>query len=174
MARSKAEKDVLVGEIEQVLGSANTVYLVSLAGLPSNDVNKLRASLRKEGARVRVVKNRLAKRATAGRATEQISEHFRGPTAIVYHPSDPVATAKGLIAFAKDNPKLVLKAGLIEQKQAIDAAGFKLVSELPSLPEVRSMLLGVIQAPASTLVRLLNTPGTQLARVIAEREKQLA
>ena len=103
-----------------------------------------------------------------------LDDRFRGPTAVVYHPHDPVATARGLMSFAKDHPALAIKGGLIEQTQTVDAAGVKTVSELPGMQELRAMLLGVLQAPAGKLVRLLNTPAVQLARVIGERERQLA
>jgi large subunit ribosomal protein L10 len=162
MPKTRAQKEVQIAEIDSVLAGANSLYLVSLAGLSSNSVNKLRASLRKEGARIRVVKNRLARRAAIGKPTEQLDGHFRGPTAIVYHPSDPVATAKGVI---------VIKGGMVEQKQAVDAAGVKYVSSLPGLSEVRATLLALLQTPAGQLVRLLATPGTQLARVISEKAK---
>lgn len=174
MTRTRSQKEQLIGELDQILADANSVYLVSLAGLASNDVNRLRANLRKSGARMRVVKNRLARRAAQGKPSGELDAHFRGPTAIVYHPSDPVATAKGLVTFAKDHPLLVLKAGLLEQKQAVGPEGVKAVSELPGLPEIRAMFLGLLQAPAGQLVRLIGTPATQLARVIGEHGKQLA
>lgn len=172
MAKTKSQKQALIAELDQVLDSANSVYLVSLSGLGSNDVNKLRASLRKEGARIRVVKNRLAKRAASGKPTAALDQHFRGPTALVYHPRDPVATAKGLVNFAKDHPLVVIKGGLIDQRDAVDAAGVKTVADLPGLPQIRAMFLGLLQAPAGQLVRLLATPGTQVARVISEKAQQ--
>ena len=92
MPKTRAQKEAQISQIDAVLTGANSLYLVSLSGLSSNDVNKLRATLRKEGARIRVVKNRLARRAATGKPTEQLDSHFRGPTAIVYHPTDPVAT----------------------------------------------------------------------------------
>lgn len=171
MPKTRAQKEAQIAQIDEVLAGANSLYLISLSGLSSNDVNKLRATLRKEGARIRVVKNRLARRAATGKPTEQLDDHFRGPTAIVYHPTDPVATAKGLVNFAKDHPLVVIKGGMVEQKQAVDAAGVKFVSSLPGLSEIRATLLALLQTPAGQLVRLLATPGTQVARVISEKAK---
>jgi len=75
--------------------------------------------------------------------------------------------------FAKDHPQLVVKGGLVSGSQMLDADGVKALSTMPSLPELRSKLLGMLQAPASSLVRLLNTPASQLARVLkAHAEKQ--
>jgi large subunit ribosomal protein L10 len=80
---------------------------------------------------------------------------------------------KDTIDFAKDHPQLVVKGGLVSGNQMLDAAGVKALSTMPSLPELRSRLLGLLQAPASTLVRLLNTPATQLARVLKAHQEKL-
>ena len=109
---------------------------------------------------------------TCGTALESCLEQFTGPTAVVSTGTDPVALAKTLIDFAKDNPALVVKGGLVSGSQMLDAEGVKALSTMPSLPELRSKLLGLLQAPASQLVRLLNTPASQLARVLkANQEK---
>jgi large subunit ribosomal protein L10 len=77
------------------------------------------------------------------------------------------------VDFAKDHPALVLKGGLVAGSDLLDANGVKALSTMPSLPEMRSRLLGLMQAPASQLVRLLNTPASQLARVLkAHQEKE--
>jgi large subunit ribosomal protein L10 len=82
------------------------------------------------------------------------------------------ALAKTLIDFAKDHPALVVKGGLVSGSQMLDAEGVKALSTMPSLPELRAKLLGLLQAPATQLVRLLNTPAGQLARVLkAHQEK---
>jgi large subunit ribosomal protein L10 len=91
---------------------------------------------------------------------------------VAYSKNDPVALAKVLVDFAKDHPQLKVKAGVVSGSQMIDAEGVKALSTMPSLPELRSKLLGLLQAPASQLVRLLNTPASQLARVLkAHQEK---
>lgn len=172
MPMTRAMKEQQVAEIRDLFGDANSLFLVDLTGLDANDINRLRATLRQSGARMRVVKNRLAKRAVEGGAAAGLEEWFRGPTAVVYHPTEPVATAKSLMDFAKDNPALEIKAGLIDRKDAVDADGVKTVSELPSLDEARAMLLSLFTTPMTKLVRLISTPGTQLARVMEERSKQ--
>jgi len=78
-----------------------------------------------------------------------------------------------LVGFAKENPNLVVKAGVVSGSEVLDASGLKALSTMPSLPELRAMLLGTLQAPASQLARLLSTPAQQLARVLkAHEEKQ--
>lgn len=81
--------------------------------------------------------------------------------------------AKVLIDFAKDHPSLVVKAGLVAGEQVLNADGVRALSSMPSLPELRARLLGVLQAPAAKLVRLLNTPPGQLVRVLkAHQDKE--
>lgn len=172
MVRTRSQKELLIQEIQGVFDEANSIFLVSLTGLPSNDVNALRASLRKTGARLRVVKNRLARRAAGDGPFAQLDASFRGPTAIVYHPTDPVAMAKGLVDFAKDHPKLELRAGLIDKSQVVLGADTKKVAEMPTQEQIRATLLALISTPATMLVRLLATPATQLARVMSEHAKQ--
>ena len=166
MVMTRVEKDQQIEEIQAIFEAANSCYLVDLAGLSSNEINDLRAALREKGARMRVVKNRLARRASAETPIADIAEMFQGPTAVVYHDDEPVATAKSLIDFAKDHPNLGIKGGVIDRSSKVDGGGVKTVSELPGPDEMRAMLLAMVNAPAVRLARLLNTPGTQLATII--------
>jgi large subunit ribosomal protein L10 len=121
-----------------------------------------------------VVKNRLALRAVAGTPLEPLHDRFTGPTAVAYNAGDPVALAKALADFAKDNPALTLRVGVVEGRQLVEDKGLEALAKLPGLQELRAQLLSMLQAPASKLVRLLATPGTQLARAVSERQKKLS
>lgn len=169
MVRTRSQKDQLITEIQQVFAEANSFFLVSLTGLKSNEINDLRAVLRQRGAHMRVVKNRLARRAGAEGPLSKLDAWFKGPTAVVFHPEEPVTTAKGLVDFAKDHPGLKIKAGMIDRAEAVAGEGIKAVAELPTLEQARGMLLGLMQAPATRLLRLINTPATQLAYVMKQR-----
>ena len=95
-------------------------------------------------------------------------------TGVAYTGRDPVVLAKVLVDFAKDHPALVVKAGLVSGDQMLDADGVKALSAMPSLPELRSRLLGLMQAPAAKLVRLLNDAGrVSSARVLKAHEDKL-
>jgi large subunit ribosomal protein L10 len=137
-----------------------------------NQANELRRKVDSVGGRYQVIKNRLAKRAAAGTCVEPLSGMFTGPCAVALHESDPVALAKALAEFAKDNPQLQLCGGVVDAREVMDAAAVKQLATLPGLPEVRAQLLSLIVGPATSLVRLLGTPGGQLARAVeARREK---
>jgi len=170
---NRAEKTAFVEQLNQKLGASPHVILAGFRGLSVNQANELRRRIEQVGGSYQVIKNRLAKLAVQGTASEPLSAHFEGPCALATHESDPVALAKALADFAKDNAQLELQAGLVDAKDVIDAAGVKQLASLPGLPELRAQLLALIQTPATTLVRLINTPGSQIARVIdARREEQ--
>jgi large subunit ribosomal protein L10 len=171
MPMTRAEKTEHLGQVQAVFEAANTVYLVSLAGLKVNEVNSLRGSLREVGGGLRVVRNRLATR-TLGAEAEALRPHFVGPTALAHHPTEPVALAKVLTKFAKEHPNLAIRAGFLEKREVVDADGVKTLSELPDLDGTRAMLAGLIATPATQLVRLLSTPATQLARVLQARSEK--
>ncbi|MDQ7086622.1 MAG: 50S ribosomal protein L10 [Acidobacteriota bacterium] len=104
MVYTRSQKEAQVEQIREIFESANSIFLVDLTGLDSNEVNKLRAGLREKGARMQVIKNRLAKRAAGEGPVAALEGWFSGPTAMVYHAEEPVSTAKSLVDFAKDHP----------------------------------------------------------------------
>jgi large subunit ribosomal protein L10 len=169
MAMSRAHKESHIEAVRSTFDESNTLYLVDLAGLSVNEVNKLRAAIREAGGNMRVIRNRLARRALEEEPRASLHPYLVGPTAVVHHPSEPVSAAKALATFAKDHPALGIKAGLVEGRQVVDEEGVKSIAKLPGLQETRAMLLGVLAAPASKLVRLLATPATQVARVLEAR-----
>ena len=169
----RAEKIAFVERLNRKLEASPHVILAGFRGLSVNQANDLRRKVEQVGGSYQVIKNRLAKLAVQGTAAEPLSAQFEGPCALATHESDPVALAKALADFAKDNAQIELHAGLVDAKDLIDAAGVKQLASLPGLPELRAQLLALIQTPATTLVRLINTPGSQIARVLdARREEQ--
>jgi large subunit ribosomal protein L10 len=170
---NRTEKQALIEELHAEFGRSAHAILVDFRGLTVPAVTEFRRKVRQAGSRYRVVKNSLALRAVKDTPLEKLGEHFDGTTGVAYTGADPVVLAKLLVDFAKDHPALVVKGGLVAGTDVLDANGVKALSTMPSLPEMRSRLLGMMQAPASQLVRLLNTPASQLARVLkAHQEKQ--
>ena len=96
---------------------------------------------------------------------------FTGPTAIGTS-SDPVAAAKALVDFAKDNDKLTIVGGSMDGK-TLDKAGVEALAKMPSLDELRGKLVGLIQAPAAKIARVTQAPAGKVARVIQARSDQL-
>src|SRR5436190_7084019 len=161
MGMNRAEKQQLIDDLHQEFDRSPHAILVDFRGLSVPAVTEFRRKVRHAGSRYRVVKNTLALRAVKGTPLEKLAQKFEDTTGVAYTGTDPVALAKALVDFAKDNPALVVKGGMVSGSQMLDAEGVKALSTMPSLPELRSKLLGLMKAPASQLVRLLNTPGSQ-------------
>jgi large subunit ribosomal protein L10 len=170
---NRAEKQVLIDELRTEFGSSPHAVLLDFKGLSVNAATEFRRKVRQAGSRYRVVKNSLAVRAVKGTPLEGLGAKFEGTTGVAYTGADPVALAKVLVDFQKEHPALTLKGGIVSGTEMLDAEGVKALSTMPSLPELRARLLGLLQTPATTLVRLLNTPAGQLARVLlAHQDKE--
>jgi large subunit ribosomal protein L10 len=163
----RAQKQKLIGGLRQDLEDVVCLVVTHQTGLDVAEATLLRRQVRGAGARFRVTKNRLARRALAGTAFEGLSPLFTGPTAIAFS-RDPVAAAKVVVEFANRSPKLTIIGGGLAGRP-LDAAEVKELAALPSLDELRSKLVGLLLAPATRLAATLQAPAGQLARVFAAR-----
>jgi large subunit ribosomal protein L10 len=170
---NRTEKQRLIDTLHQEFGKSPHAILVDYKGLTVPSVTEFRRRVRASGSTYRVVKNSLALRATKGTPLEKLQAKFDNMTGVAYTGQDPVALAKALVDFAKDHPNLIVKGGIVSGEQVLDPEGVKALSTMPSLPELRSRLLGLMRAPASQLVRLLNAPAAQLARVLQAQHDKL-
>jgi large subunit ribosomal protein L10 len=161
----RAQKQQLTANLHQDLAETVCVVITHQSGLTVAEVTQLRRQMLGAGARYRVTKNRLARRALEGTPFEALAPFFTGPTAIAFS-RDPVAAAKAAVEFANRNNKLTIVGGGLSG-QVLDEAGVKALATLPSLDELRARIVGLINAPATKLAVLLQTPGGQLARVLA-------
>jgi large subunit ribosomal protein L10 len=166
----RAEKREVVTALHDVFAKTGVVVVAHYAGLSVADMTKLRSEMRSAGGRVKVAKNRLVKLALEGTDAKGIAELLKGPTCLAYS-EDPVAAPKVAVKFAKGNEKFVILGGAMGPT-VLDAKGVNSLASLPSLDELRGKLIGLIQAPASKIARVLNEPGGQLARVFAAYGKK--
>ena len=161
----RAQKQRLVDSLRRDLEDVACLVVTRQSGLDVAEATRLRRQVRGAGARFRVTKNRLARRALSGGAFEALSPLFTGPTAIAFS-RDPVAAAKVVVEFANRNAKLTIVGGGLAGI-ALDTAGVEELAGLPSLDELRSSLIALLVAPARRLVAVLQAPAGQLARVVA-------
>jgi large subunit ribosomal protein L10 len=161
----RAEKVANVEELTGDFAKASVTVLAEYRGLTALQMNKLRRVVREADGRCRVTKNRLAKRAIDGSAYAAMNDMLKGPTALIIGFKDPIAIAKIAMKMADEMPKLAIKGAVLDG-QLLPAAGVKALADLPPKEVVLAMLLGVLQAPASQLLRTLNEPGAQLARLV--------
>ena len=171
---NRSDKATAIAVLNECWKPVTNAVLVDFTGLTVLQFNTLRRSIATVSSSCRVVKNRVALRAIEGTALAGLEPYFQGPTAAAYNDNDPVALAKALLDFAKDNPSLKVKAGVIDGEGVLEPAALAVLAKLPALPELRAQLLRVVQAPATRLVRLLAAPATQLAQVIKARADKLS
>jgi large subunit ribosomal protein L10 len=168
---NRAEKQESIREIQEVIQQNEAFYLVDFKGLKVKEISALRDKVRESAGSLKVVKNTLLKKASEGTGLSGASGWMEGPTALAWAGADPIPLAKALVAFAKENPKLKLKGGVVDGK-AVDAAAVEILSKLPGINEIRAGLIGLLQAPATKLVRVLSAPGRNVAVCLSERGKQ--
>jgi len=168
------QKQEMVGALHDMMSKANFAAAVAYRNIDAQATVKLRKTFREVRVDYKVVKNTLARLAAKGTSLEKFAEQLVGPSAIILGYDDVVAPAKVLRDVLKEQgEKMSVKAGVI-QGNLVDAKGLQALADLPGLPELRAMLLAMISAPASKLVRLFNTPGGQLARVLQARSEKAA
>ena len=162
-AVNRSEKAEAIVELNQIFKDANLMVVTRQSGLTVQEVTDLRRKVRAAGASYKVAKNRLTLRALEGTPFKALGPMFKGPTAIAYS-KDPVAAAKVIAAFAKDNEKLTIVGGALGENM-LDVAGVQALATLPSLDALRGKIIGLIQAPATKIAGVLAAPAGQLARV---------
>ena len=160
----RAQKAEAVETLKGVFAGAGVVVVSHYSGLTVADLTVLRSRLRKEGASLKVVKNRLVQRAIDGTPKSGAASLFTGPTAIAYS-KDPISAAKVAVAYAKEKEQFVVLGGLFGD-QLLDKQGVTALATLPSLDELRGKLIGLVGAPATKIAGVLAAPAGQLARVL--------
>ena len=163
MGMSRAQKEAEVTALNERFANDEIVVVTHYSGLTVKELETLRGDLRKEGASFKVTKNSLAKLAIKGTKFEGIVGMFTGPVGIATS-ADPVAAAKVAHKFAKDNDNLKILGGALGE-QVLDTKGIEALAKLPSLDEVRSKLVGLLQAPATKLAGLMQAPARELVGV---------
>ena len=165
MGLKLSEKQAVVTEIAGVVARASVIVVAEYRGLEVGNITVLRRQAREAGVYLRVLKNSLARRAVEGTPFAVLADKMVGP--LIYGIStDPVAAAKVLNGFAKDNDKLVIKAGAMAN-YLMDVNGVKALATMPSREELLSTLLGTMQAPITQFVRTLNEVPTKFVRGLA-------
>ena len=152
-------------QIKEDLADVQAVWVVDYRGLTVKEAQELRRNIREAGAVMKVYKNTLMHIALKELDMADMDEILSGPSAFVFADGDPVASAKALRDFSKDNETLVIKGGIMDGK-FVDAEAVKKIAALPSREELIAKLLGSLQNPMSQIVRVLNAPLEQVARTI--------
>ena len=165
MGLNLEQKQAMVAEVAAKLAAAQAVIVAEYRGLDVGRVTQLRARARKSGLYLRVLKNTLARRAVKGTPFEKLSDKMVGP--LMYGiATDPVAGAKVLADFARENEQFVIRGGAMPNTVMSDK-DIKALAQLPSREELLAKLLGTMLAPVATLVRTMNEVPGKFVRTLA-------
>lgn len=159
----RSQKTEAVAQLNAVFNEAGVVVVTRNLGLTVAQSTDLRGKMREVGASYKVAKNRLATLALKDTQYEGLEELLTGPIALGYS-EDPVAAAKAAVEFAKSNDKLEIVGGSMGG-QMLDEAGVKALASMPSLDELRGTIIGLVNAPATKIARVVSEPANKLARV---------
>ena len=171
MAVTKAKKAEDIQKLKTDLEKASSMIVGTFSKLTVAKDYELRKTVRSAGARYRVVKNTLVERAAKGTKVEGALKDLAGVTSIAYTEGDPVALAKALSKYAKDNPEFTFKAGIVEGR-VISIKEIESLASMPSKGELMSKLLFLMNAPAQRLVTAMNAVGRNLAVVVDQGVQQ--
>ncbi len=171
MAVTREKKIEQVEKLTEELQQASHAIVGTFAKMTVEKDFELRKAVRGAGAKYRVVKNTLAERAGKGSKVEEALKGLVGVTSVAYTSGDPVALAKALSKYAKDNPEYTFKAGIVEGR-VIAIKDIDALASMPSKEELYSKLLMLMNAPAQRLVTVMNAVGRDLAIVIDQGVKE--
>ncbi|MGB7409011.1 MAG: 50S ribosomal protein L10 [Pontixanthobacter sp.] len=169
----RSQKSEAVADLNAVFKESGVVVVTRNLGLSVAQSTELRGKMREAGASYKVAKNRLAKLALKDTDYDGLGDLLTGPTALATS-SDPVAAAKAAVEFAKTNDKLEIVGGSMGGEM-LDEAAVRSLASLPSLDELRGTIVGLVQAPATKIARVMVEPAAKLARVFgAQGAKEAA
>ena len=167
---SHGEKAETVAAVHQLLKSAKMAIVTEYRGLSVAQMTHLRREIRGASGEYQVIKNTLVRRALKDTAFGDLEKLLDGPNGWVFAYDDPIVLSKTLIKFADGNDKLAIKGGMFEGR-FMDTAGVKVLSQMPSKPELQAKLLAMINAPATQLLRTIQEPGARMVRLLESLRK---
>ena len=167
----RAEKQILTKEYVARLNASPLFIVVDYRGLKVSHLTELRKRLMQAGAKIHVVKNSIFQIAAKEAGVGELNGALGGQLAVVTGQKDISAAAKALKNFSAEFDKPKFRFGYLNN-QRLEEAAIKALADLPSLAVLRATLLGLLNAPATKLVRLINTPAQQLAQVIKAKSEK--
>ncbi len=169
----KAEKIQMVAELQEALAEPGAFILTGYRGLTVKEMNAVRRAISQAGGRMRVVKNSLLRRALADGEKAELAQFLEGPVAVTFAPEDAVPVLKAIADFAKGHEALAFKGGWMDN-QVLDGSVLAKIATLPPKEELLARLAGVLYAPLSRLVGVLQAGPRDLVltlRAVAEQKQ---
>ena len=168
--KSKEAKKNYVEEMKKNFTENESVMIAQYQGLNVNELDALRKELRDKGILFKITKNRITKLAIENTRCKDLSNLFKGPTAVALS-DDAITSAKILTKFSKDNENLKILGGIMGN-DILDVAGVQNVATLPTLDEARAKIVGILRSPAQKLASILLAPASKIAILALEKSKK--
>jgi len=169
--KDKNEKKKDLEDLKKTLEKNKNIFVTSFEKLTVKQDYNLRKTIREAGGEYRVIKNNLAAKAAEGGEASDLFGNLRGMTSLAYTAKDPVALAKALTKYSKDNAAFTFKAGMVEGR-VIDVKAISDLALMPPKEEIYAKLLYLINATATRLVTSVNGVGRNLAVVLDQAGKE--
>ena len=150
---NKEQKKTYITEMTAQFENSKAVMVTHYQGLSMIQLDELRAKMREHGITFKITKNRITKLALEKTKCKDLTNLFKGPTAVAFG-EDAIMSARILSKFAKENEKLKLIGGLMDN-EVLDQAAVLNVANLPTLNEARANIIGILNAPASNIISIL-------------------
>ncbi|MEX0881515.1 MAG: 50S ribosomal protein L10 [Candidatus Saccharimonadales bacterium] len=175
MALSKERKQETVKEVQDLLAGSKTVVFARYQGTPVRAMQELRSQARSSGTVVRVIKNRLFKKALAstGNLKDIDAKSLQGQLLYAFNEADEVAPAQNLAAFAKTNPQIEFVGAITEAGELLSADDVKSLASLPAKDQLRALLVATIQSPFTGMVAVVAGNVRGVLNVLSARAEKL-
>ena len=167
---SKEKKQIYINEMKSQFDKSDAVIVAHYQGLTVSQLDELRAKMREYGIQFKITKNRITKLAIEQTRCKELSDLFKGPTAVALS-QDAITSAKILTNFSKENENLKILGGIMGG-DILDVAGVKNVATLPSLEEARAKIVGILRSPAQKIASILLAPASKIAILALEKSKK--
>ncbi|MBN2328932.1 MAG: 50S ribosomal protein L10 [Candidatus Omnitrophica bacterium] len=151
MPMRRPDKENLEQEYQQTLNNSAGILLFDYRGLTVEEITELRSKVRAAGGSMRVVRNRMLKRAISDRPYSQLGDLLLGPNCAIFAGDDPVSPAKALVEFAKTHDKIEIRGGAVNDA-FLTAAQVDQLSKVPPIEQLYAQILGGVKAPASNIL----------------------
>ena len=167
---NKDQKKKYINEMKNFFEANDSILVTHYQGLTVNQLDELRAEMRKHGIMFKITKNRITKLALKDTKCKDIADLFSGPTAVAMS-KDAIYSARILTKFSKDNQNLKILGGIMG-KEVLKTEDVLKIATLPTLNEARAKITSILQSPAQKLVSILLVPGSKIAILAFEKSKQ--
>ena len=167
---NKEKKKNYIEEMKDFFSKNSSIFITHYQGLSVKQLDELRSEMRKNGVLFRITKNRITKLALEGTKFKKLENLFTGPTAVAFS-DDAISSAKILTKFAKNNSKLKIIGGIMEE-EPLSLEDVAKIATLPTLNEARAQITGILKTPAQKIMSILLAPGSKIAILAHAKSKK--